>query len=72
MTRFTFFKTLVTSVLLDGNGYAYIERDSVGNAVQLSLPAFVHGEYCLCTRSRYRYTAKAISGNWVYRIGGTA
>lgn len=35
MTRFTFFKTLVTSVLLDGNGYAYIERDSMGNALQL-------------------------------------
>ena len=27
MTRFTFFKTLMTSVLLTGNGYAYIERD---------------------------------------------
>ena len=35
MTRFTFFKTLVTSVLLDGNGYAYIERDNSGNALQL-------------------------------------
>ena len=27
MTRHTFIKTLVTSVLLKGNGYAYIERD---------------------------------------------
>lgn len=28
MTRFVFFKTLMASVLLTGNGYAYIERDS--------------------------------------------
>lgn len=27
MTRYTFFKTLMTSVLLTGNAYAYIERD---------------------------------------------
>lgn len=26
MSRFTFMKTLITSVLLSGNGYAYIER----------------------------------------------
>lgn len=35
MTRFTFFKTMVASVLLRGNAYAYIERDSRGNAIQL-------------------------------------
>lgn len=35
MTRFTFFKTMVASVILRGNAYAYIERDSRGNAVQL-------------------------------------
>lgn len=35
MTRFVFFKTLMASVLLTGNGYAYIERDSNLNAVQL-------------------------------------
>ena len=35
MTRYVFFKTLVTSVLLTGNGYAYIERDSKMNVVQL-------------------------------------
>lgn len=29
MTRFVFFKTLMTSVLLTGNGYAYIERDGL-------------------------------------------
>lgn len=42
MTRFTFFKTLVTSVLLEGNGYAYIERDNIGNAIQLVyLPSYM-------------------------------
>lgn len=35
MTRYTFFKTMVASVLLKGNAYAYIERDNCGNAIQL-------------------------------------
>lgn len=35
MTRYTFFKTLMASVLLQGNGYAYIERDSNLNVTQL-------------------------------------
>ena len=35
MTRFTFLKTLVSSVLLQGNGYAYIDRDEYGNALSL-------------------------------------
>lgn len=35
MTRYTFFKTMVASVLLKGNAYAYIERDNRGNAIQL-------------------------------------
>lgn len=35
MTRFTFFKTLVASILLRGNGYAYIERDIHGQPVQI-------------------------------------
>lgn len=35
MTRFVFFKTLMVSVLLTGNGYAYIERDSKLNVQQL-------------------------------------
>lgn len=35
MTSYTFFKTLVVSVLLTGNGYAYIERDSHLNPLQL-------------------------------------
>ena len=35
MSRFTFMKALMVSVLLKGNGYAYIERDAKGNAVAL-------------------------------------
>ena len=35
MTRFIFLKTLISSVLLDGNGYAYIDRDDFGNALSL-------------------------------------
>lgn len=35
MTRFTFFKTLMASVLLNGNGYAYIERDADLKPLQL-------------------------------------
>lgn len=35
MSRFTFMKALMVSVLLKGNGYAYIERDMKGNATAL-------------------------------------
>lgn len=35
MTRFVFFKVLMVSVLLTGNGYAYIERDGNLNVHQL-------------------------------------
>lgn len=35
MTRFTFMKTMVASMILKGNAYAYIERDSQGNALAL-------------------------------------
>lgn len=35
MSRFTFIKTLIVSVLLKGNGYAFIERDQKGDAVAL-------------------------------------
>ena len=30
MSRFTFLKCLVSSMLLQGNGYAYIKRDQLG------------------------------------------
>lgn len=35
MTRYVFFKTIMASVLLTGNGYAYIERDNNLNVLQL-------------------------------------
>ena len=35
MTRYVFYKTLMSSVLLTGNGYAYIERDYQLNVLQL-------------------------------------
>lgn len=35
MSRFTFMKIMAVSMLLKGNAYAYIERDSNGNAVNL-------------------------------------
>ena len=35
VTRFTFFKTLVSSMLLHGNGYAWIERNNSGDATGL-------------------------------------
>jgi len=35
MTRFTFIKTMIVSMLLKGNAYAYIERDGRGDAVAL-------------------------------------
>lgn len=35
MTRFIFLKTLVSSMLLEGNGYAYIDRDNFGNALSI-------------------------------------
>ena len=39
MTRFVFFKTLMTSVLLTGNGYAYIERDGVKISQLVYIPS---------------------------------
>ena len=42
MTRFTFMKTLIISVLLKGNGYAYIERDAKGEAKALQ---FINADF---------------------------
>jgi HK97 family phage portal protein len=36
MSRFTFIKSLVVSVLLKGNGYAFIERDGSGNVKSIN------------------------------------
>ena len=35
MSRFTFLKCLVSAMLLQGNGYAYIKRDMRGNATEI-------------------------------------
>lgn len=39
MTRFVFFKTLMTSVLLTGNGYAYIEREGLKVSQLVYIPS---------------------------------
>ncbi len=60
MTRYTFFKTLMASVLLNGNGYAYIERDNRLRPIQLVYlpPASVSIEWVMdgrgVQRKRYR------------------
>ena len=35
MSRYTFMKSLVSSILLAGNGYAWIKRDGMGNASEI-------------------------------------
>lgn len=50
MTRFTFVKLLVTSMLLKGNAYAYIKRDAKGNAEQL---IFIPYEYVTIIPPQY-------------------
>jgi len=64
MTRFTFLKTLVTSVLLKGNGYAYIQRNLAGDAIALH---FIPSEYVTIIEPRtyeenITYSVKGIKG----------
>lgn len=61
MSRFTFIKTLIISVLLKGNGYAYIERDEKGNAVALHYldPDFV----TVIDKPKLMYSVVGIKGN---------
>lgn len=42
MTAFVFKKTLVTAMLLGGNGYAYVQRDNTGNPIGLH---YIPNEY---------------------------
>lgn len=61
MSRFTFMKTMVVSMLLKGNGYAYIERDGKGNATALHfLPADIVTVEA----------PKDIKGNITYKVTG--
>lgn len=46
MTRFTFIKTLIVSTLLNGNGYAYIERNQTGDAIALHYLPFEFVTIC--------------------------
>lgn len=58
MSRFTFMKTLITSVLLNGNGYALVERDGKGDAIALKLiPSDL-------------VTIKELSGKIMYNVVG--
>ena len=61
MSRFTFIKTLIVSTLLKGNGYAYIERDSEGNAVALH---YIPAELVTIIRP------KTLKDNTAYSITG--
>ena len=58
MSRFTFMKTLITSVLLKGNGFALIERDAKGDATAIKL---IPSEYV---------TIQEVNGNIMYGITG--
>lgn len=63
MTRFTFIKTLVISMLLKGNGYAYIERDTNGNAKALH---YIPAELVTVIQPQ------TINDNIVYSVTGMA
>ena len=52
MTRYTFIKLLISSMLLRGNGYAYIVRDKAGNAVEL---IYIPYEYVTIVPPKYIY-----------------
>lgn len=62
MSRFVFFKTLMASVLLTGNGYAYIERDAQLRVQQLIYIPSVNvsiewiTDHAGIMRKRYRVT----------------
>ena len=61
MSRFTFMKTLIVSTLLKGNGYAYIERDELGNAKALH---FIRSEFVTIL------TPTTIKDNIAYSVVG--
>lgn len=62
MSRFTFIKTLVVSTLLNGNGYAFIQRDGKGDAIALH---YVPSEYVTIqkqTDGTIKYSVVGIRG----------
>jgi HK97 family phage portal protein len=68
MSRFTFIKALVTSVLLNGNGYALIERDSRGDAVALRL--LQHGDVSVYDREDFGPGGFDGEDSILYRVSG--
>lgn len=52
MTRFTFIKLLISSMLLRGNGYAYIVRDEKGDVKEL---IYLPSEYVTIVPPKYIY-----------------
>ena len=65
MTKYTFMKIMVRSMLLQGNAYAYIERDEKGNCVALH---YVPADTVTVIKPRtikepIRYTATGFSGD---------
>lgn len=52
MTRYTFIKLLISSMLLRGNGYAYIVRDNDGNVKEL---IYLPTEYVTIVPPKYIY-----------------
>lgn len=61
MSRFTFIKTLIVSTLLKGNGYAYIERDTKGDAVALH---YIQSDYVTIVEQKdgLKYSVVGIKG----------
>ena len=63
MTRYQFIKLLMIDVMLRGNGFAYIRRDEVGNAIELQYlrPDMVTINYNELTRE-LNYRCNTIQG----------
>lgn len=63
-TRFTFIKTLIVNVLLNGNGYALIVRDANGNATALRLlPSNEVMTYTNKEKTELYYSHYSVKGN---------
>ena len=62
MSRFTFIKTLVVSTLLNGNGYAFIERDSKGDAKALHYIPYEYVTIQKQTDGSVKYSVVGIKG----------
>ena len=63
MTRYQFIKLLLIDVMLKGNGFAYIKRDDVGNAIELVYlrPDTVTIDYNELTRE-LKYRCNTVTG----------